>query len=120
MAPRRSRKPMATIQKKESRQAGPGGRAMAGAEAADCEVSVLTAIVGKVFLFSHDLRGHPPDKSVMVRAGSFWALDALRRWPEGSRGAWSRAASTLANVLLWIFRAGASLGLAGLCILLRQ
>ena len=44
---------MATIQNMESRQAGPGGRAMAGAEAADCEVSVLTAIVGKVYLFSH-------------------------------------------------------------------
>ncbi len=55
MAPNRSRKPIVTIQKKESRQPGPGGRAMAGAEAADCEVSVLTAIVGKVPLFSHDV-----------------------------------------------------------------
>src|SRR5579872_5723860 len=56
MAPRRSRKPAATIQKKESRQAEPGARAMAGAGAAVCEVSVFTAIVGKVYLFSHDHR----------------------------------------------------------------
>src|SRR5579872_659553 len=56
MAPRRSRKPAATIQKKESRQAEPGARAMAGAGAAVCEVSVFTAIVRKVYLFSHDHR----------------------------------------------------------------
>ena len=45
---------MATIQKKESRQFVPGVRAMAGAGAADCEVSVFTAILGKDYLFSHD------------------------------------------------------------------
>jgi hypothetical protein len=39
---------MATIQNKDSRQLGIGAGTAAGADAAECEVSVFTAIVVKV------------------------------------------------------------------------
>src|SRR5579872_5487988 len=105
MAPRRSRKPAATIQKKESRQAEPGARAMAGAGAAVCEVSVFTAIVGKVYLFSHDHR----DGSTQTA----WPQAPIPQpptWPQAPiPPAWAQAPSPVRASAARLFRLQATL-----------
>lgn len=80
MAARRSRKPAATIQKSESRQFGPtcSGDA-AGATAADCEVNVFTAIVGK---FSYCLTARMQDLN-LLQANQFG--DNAPYWPRLTR-----------------------------------
>src|SRR5512135_906907 len=105
MAPSRSRKPMATIQNKESRQAEPGTRAMAGAGAADCEVSVFTAIVEKVYLFSHDFAEHSTNI-----ASPFAGLKACFRPAGGEFHHTGNRALAGLGILLWLSHANSSLG----------
>jgi len=80
MAARRNRKPAATIQKNESRQFGPTcSGETAGVAAADCEVNVFTAIVGK---FSYCLTARMLDLN-LLRAKQFG--DNARYWPRLTR-----------------------------------